>query len=239
MDPARTRRKRAPRNSLSRASILRAAIGVLDERGPEALTMRSLAQDLGVRPMALYNYFSSKDQLLDAVREQIMGELAAHPDEGDWAERLRCVGVALYRLLVSHPALIHLFATRPLAGHEAADAAEAHLHVLREAGFDRATTARAHLTLLHHALGSATWEVQLNAGRGTRSSRARRRKALQQMRADRYPTLVELADELVTDTVGEQQFAFGLEVILTGLRTRLDTPHASGPRGGPEPRAGR
>jgi len=215
-------RRRAPRNSLSREGILARAVAVLDERGPAALTMRGLAESLGARPMALYTYFASKDELLDAVRDHVLADLAPEPGEGDWAERLRGVGLDLYRLLVSHPALIHLFATRPLAGHEAADATEAHLRVLREAGFDRATAARAHLALLHHALGAATWEVQLNAGREPEPTRGRRRLALESMPAERYPTLRDLAGELVTDTVGEQQFAFGLDAILTGLRARLD-----------------
>ncbi|MDQ4084801.1 MAG: TetR/AcrR family transcriptional regulator C-terminal domain-containing protein [Actinomycetota bacterium] len=209
-------RPRAPRGSLSREAILDGAVSLLDERGPAALTMRSLAERLGVRPMALYTYFASKDQLLDAARDHILRDLDSRPAEGEWADRLRSVGLALYRLLVAHPALIHLFATRPLAGHEAAEAAEAHLRVLRDAGFDRATAARAHLTLLHHVLGSATWDVRLNVGRDA-ESRRRRRAALRAMSGAHYPTLVDLAPELVDEAAGEQQFLFGLEVILDGL----------------------
>lgn len=215
-------RKRAPRNSLSRDAILQRTIAVLDARGPGALTMRALAEHLDVGPMALYTYFPSKDALLDAARDHILRELAEQPGEGDWSERLRCVGLDLYRLLVSHPALIHLFATRPLAGHEAADATEAQLRVLRQAGFDRITATRAHLALLHHALGSATWDVQLNSGEHGDDSRRRRQTALAAMPADRYPTLIDLATELVTDAIGEAQFTFGLELILTGLHERLN-----------------
>ena len=224
---AATRRPRAPRNSLRRDAILDAAVAVLDDGGPARLTMRSLAERLGVRPMALYTYFGSKDELLDAARDHVLGGLsahrdAAHPDadEPDWVRRLRAVGLELYRLLVAHPALIHLFATRPLAGHEAAVATEEHLRVLRDAGFDRADAARAHLTLLQHALGSATWEVQLNRGRDARS-RQRRQEALAALPADQYPTLVDLTPELVEGTVGEQQFVYGVDVILAGLQERL------------------
>lgn len=220
-------RKRAARNSLSREAILQRAVAVLDEKGPSALTMRALAEHLEVGPMALYTYFPSKNALLDAARDHVLRELADQPMEGDWTDRLRCVGLDLYRLLVSHPALIHLFATRPLAGHEAADATEAHLRVLREAGFDRVTAARAHLALLHHVLGSATWDAQLNSGEYGDDDRHRRQTALQAMSADRYPTLIDLATELVTDAIGEQQFTFGLELILTGLRARLNQKETS------------
>jgi AcrR family transcriptional regulator len=240
-----TRRPRAPRNSLSREAIVDAAVAVLDAGGPARLTMRSLAERLGVGPMALYTYFDSKDELLDAARDHILGGLSAHRDAGasdaatadaataeteavssdddprpGWVRRLRSVGLELYRLLVAHPALIHLFATRPLAGDEAAEATEEHLRVLREAGFDRAAAARAHLTLLHHALGAATWEVRLNRGRDEQS-RQRRRAALAAMPAEHYPTLVDLAPELVEGTAGEQQFVYGQEVILAGLKGRL------------------
>ena len=215
------RRARAPRHTLSHEVILERALVVLDERGPEGLTMRGLAGELGVGPMALYTYFRSKDELLDAVRDQVLRGLAATPTDGDWVDRLRAIGTSLYRLLVAHPTLIHLFATRPLAGTEAAEATEAQLSALRDAGFDRVTAAQAHLTLLHHALGAATWEVQLNAGRGDADSRRRRQASLAAMSPERYPTIVELAAELVTDTVGEEQFASGLELILAGLRQRL------------------
>jgi AcrR family transcriptional regulator len=238
-----TRRPRAPRNSLSRRAIVDAAVALLDEGGPAGLTMRSLADHLGVRPMALYTYVGSKDELLDAARDHILGGLSAHRDaatdadtadsrhgEPGWVQRLRLVGLELYRLLVAHPALIHLFATRPLAGHEAAGATEEHLRVLREAGFDRAGAARAHLTLLQHALGSATWEVQLNRDRDV-LSRRRRQEALAAMPADHYPTLVDLAPELVEGTVGEQQFRYGLDVVLAGLQERLRRAKSeTGPR---------
>src|SRR3990170_8905660 len=122
--PAPQSRPRAPRGSLSRGAILDGTVAVLDERGPAGLTMRSLAERLGVRPMALYTYFASKDELLDAARDHILRDLDSRPvGGGDWADTVRSVGLDLYRLLVVHPALIHLFATRPLAGHEAAEAA--------------------------------------------------------------------------------------------------------------------
>lgn len=216
--PSRTR---APRNTLSREVIVERALAVLDERGPDGLTMRGLAGELGVGPMALYTWFRGKDELLDAVRDQVLRGLADARAEGDWADRLRAIGTNLYRLLVAHPTLIHLFATRPLAGHEAAEATEAQLAALRDAGFDRVTAARAHLTLLHHALGAATWEVQLNAGRDDADSNLRRQASLEAMSAERYPTIVDLAGELVADAVGEDQFASGLDLILDGLRQRL------------------
>jgi AcrR family transcriptional regulator len=185
--------------------------------------MRSLAQVLGVGPMALYTYFRSKDELLDAVRDRVLRELPQAAD-GPWDARLREVATALYRLLVAHPALIHLFATRPLAGHEAAEATEGQLRTLRAAGFDRATAARAHQALVHHTLGAATWEVQLNSGRADPESRRRMQAGLESMSAARYPTLVDLAPELTRQAWGEPQFTFGVDLILEGLRRLRPEP---------------
>jgi AcrR family transcriptional regulator len=213
-------RQRAARHTLSREAIVERAVAVLDEHGPDGLTMRSLAERLGVGPMALYTYFRSKDELLDAVRDHVLGKLHEASADAPWDERLREVTTALYNLLVAHPALIHLFATRPLSGREAAEATEAQLRTLREAGFDRATAAQAHQTLLHYALGAATWDVQLNTGRADPESRRRMRAVLESMPAGSYPTLVELAQELVMRAWGEQQFTFGLDLILDGLRRR-------------------
>lgn len=214
-------RKRAPRHTLSHEVIVTQAVAVLDDNGPDGLTMRALATQLGVGPMALYTYFSSKDELLDAVRDHLLRGLADARRDGDWRDQLREIGTNLYRLLVAHPSLIHLFATRPLAGHEAAEATEAQLAALRGAGFDRVTAARAHLTLLHHALGAATWEVQLNAGSTDADSRRRRQAALVAMPADRYATIVDLAGELVSEATGEPQFTSGLDLILAGLQAQL------------------
>lgn len=220
---AATRRTRAPRHTLSRDAIVERATQVMDESGPDALTMRSLATELGVGAMALYTYFRSKDELLDAVRDHVMGLLGPAPVSGTWEERLRSYNLALYRLLVDHPVLTHLFATRPLAGHEAADATNAQLQMLRDAGFGRDAAAHAHMTLLLHVLGAASWDLQLNAKRQDAESRRRMQRGLESMSADRYPTLVDLAPELVQQAWGERQFAYGLDVILRGLRAQRRT----------------
>jgi AcrR family transcriptional regulator len=220
-------RQRAPRHTLSRDTIIERAVAVLDDNGPDGLTMRSLAQTLGVGPMALYTYFRSKDELLDAVRNRLLSELPHGADGAPWDAQTREVATALYRLLLRHPALIQIFATRPLAGNEAAEVTEAHLRTLRTAGFDRATAAFAHQTVVHHALGAATWEVQNNTGRTDPESRRRMQAGLESMSARLYPTLIDLAPELVQQAWGDTQFTFGLELILDALQRKLGGSNTS------------
>src|SRR5947207_2558610 len=85
--------------------------------------------------------------------------------------------------------------------------------VLDEYGADGLT-----MRSLAHALGAATWEVQLNTGKADAESRRRMQAGLESMSATQYPTLVDLAPELVQQAWGERQFTFGLDLILEGLR---------------------
>src|SRR5882757_8230216 len=77
--PVRPPRRRAPRNSLNPDRILDAAIGLLDRDGPEAFTMRALAEQLGVATMAVYSYFKGKDEINDAVAQRLLDTVELPP----------------------------------------------------------------------------------------------------------------------------------------------------------------
>src|SRR2546421_4180405 len=155
-----TRRARAPRHTLDRATVAAAALDLMDAAGAGALTIRALAGRLGVAPMALYNHTATKEDILDAARDLGLARLPAAdpgPDAGPWWVRLRAVNLAFHGALRAHPSLTALLVARPLAGEAPIAAAEAQLAVLTEAGFDPDPAARVHLTLLHYALGAAAW----------------------------------------------------------------------------------
>ena len=67
--------KAEPRRPLSRDRVLRAAIELADERGIESLTMRTLAQELGVEAMSLYNHVANKEEILDGMVDTVMDEI--------------------------------------------------------------------------------------------------------------------------------------------------------------------
>src|SRR3954466_5274956 len=79
----------AVRNPLSRERIIDAAVGLLEEDGWDALSMRRLAQELDVWPMAVYRYFRDKDELVDALVDHAAGRMELPGTEGSWRERLR------------------------------------------------------------------------------------------------------------------------------------------------------
>src|SRR6266568_4823282 len=77
------------RRPLTSERILHAGLRLIDEQGLEALTMRKLAQEFGVDPMALYRHFENKDALLDSVAEMLWGEVELPGSEAGWEVLLR------------------------------------------------------------------------------------------------------------------------------------------------------
>src|SRR5688500_15407241 len=77
----RTPEARAP---LSRERVLQAAIGLADQSGIDGLSMRKLAQELGVEAMSLYHYFARKEELLNAMLDSVFAEFERPDPAGDW-----------------------------------------------------------------------------------------------------------------------------------------------------------
>src|SRR5919199_6557466 len=108
-------RNRAPRHTLDRSTVAAAALELMDAGGLGALTMRGLAQRLGVAPMALYNHAATKDDLLDAARDHALARLTdadPGPGGGPWWERLRAINAAFHDALRAHPSLAALLVAR-------------------------------------------------------------------------------------------------------------------------------
>ncbi|MCW2641818.1 MAG: transcriptional regulator, TetR family [Dactylosporangium sp.] len=208
------RRARAPRHTLDRSAIAATALELMDADGVPALTIRSLAARLGVAPMALYNHVRTKEEILDAAREYGLARLpdGATGATGNWWDRIREINLAFHRALREHPSLVTLLVARPLAGQAPTGAAEAQLRVLVDAGFTPEVASRAHLTLLHYAIGSAAWTSPRV------EPPAVGRAVLERLPADRYPTLAALAEPLAAASYDDKQYAYGLDLLLDSLR---------------------
>src|SRR5262245_18592706 len=107
--------KRAPRNTLSRAVIVNAALELIDGAGLEAVTMPNVARHLGVGTMSLYRHVSDKSDLIDAVAERVMGQIEV-PDgaDDDWEGRVVGYLRALREAATAHPALGRILADHGL-----------------------------------------------------------------------------------------------------------------------------
>jgi AcrR family transcriptional regulator len=207
-----------PRARLSREQVARAALDLLDRHGLDALSMRRLADQLGVGTMTLYGYFTSKDDLLDAVIDAAAAESPAWGEgAGPWRDRLTSLMRELRRSLERHPALIQLRLRRPIMTPGALRGTEAGLQVLVAAGLDRVEASRAFRTLFLYTFGFAAFVTE--GGREER--RAQVRAAFAVLPPEDYPLLTSSVEELADVLGGDEQFEFGLARVLDGIEARL------------------
>ena len=128
-DPQRAR--------LSKTAVVGRAIALADAEGLDALTIRRLAQELGVTPMALYWHFHNKEELLSALADQFWSEIDTDVDEAaPWAAQLRGVLESLVQVLRTHPSASELLIAGEKQSAAALEATEVTLEVLRRGGFD-------------------------------------------------------------------------------------------------------
>src|ERR1700733_15433105 len=104
--------KNATRKPLSSARVLQAAVARADEAGLEAFSMRGLAQELGVVPMALYKHVGNKDELLDGMVDIVFGEMTFTAVGKDWRSALRHRAITAREALKRHGWAIGLMESR-------------------------------------------------------------------------------------------------------------------------------
>jgi AcrR family transcriptional regulator len=207
----------AARSPLSRERIAQVGLELLEHEGLEALSMRRLADELGVGTMTLYGYVDGKEDLLDAVIDHGAAEFGLPPARGSWREQLSELAHALHRVLVARPHLARLRLTRPIVTPGAFRFTERGMQALGEAGFDRAEAAQAFRCLFVWVFGSASFNAETRAEDARRESRA----AIARLPPGEYPAVTAAIDELPATLSGEEQFAYGLERLLDGFEARL------------------
>ena len=120
---------------LSRESLVRAALAIVDREGLPRLSMRRLGAELGVDAMAAYRHFSDKEALLDGVVEAVVSEVDVATDASlPWTEQVRQLARAYRFALLAHPATAPLIASRPLATPGSLRMTERALQLMADAG---------------------------------------------------------------------------------------------------------
>ena len=207
---------RGTRPRLNRAEIAEVALELADQEGLEALSMRALADRLGVGTMTLYGYFRNKDELLDGLVDAAVMETPLSPPEGDWTEQLRAVVHSARRGLLRHPSIVELRMRRPVLRPEALRFGEGVLRILRGAGFGIDEGVAAFRLLFTYTVGFAA----LSPAESTESDRQAARAALAALPPDEFPALTEARDAASAAMGGEDVFAYGLDRIIDGLASR-------------------
>ncbi len=157
-------RRGQTRDPLNHDAIVRKAIETIDTQGFAALTVRSLAAELSVSPMALYRHVRNKDELLLDVTDAMLAHAALPDPDNDWSVFLTEIASSLRRLFLQHPQLVETFARQPVTTPTARRRLEASLEVLRSAGFDDDQATRAYAAVHVYTVGFCGLEAARRAG---------------------------------------------------------------------------
>ncbi|SFR92854.1 transcriptional regulator, TetR family [Microbacterium sp. cf046] len=213
--PAPNPRPRRGRSSVSADEILRAAEHVARE-GFDALTMRAVATEMGASPMALYRYFATKDDLVDAMLDRVLGRIDLRPPTDDWLVDLSAFATAHRAVLAAHPwAIVPLF-THSNPGINATVIGEAALSILARGGIDGARAVATFCGILALNYGWFAFSAARDATRGTVDPEAALAGALAMLPADRFPRTLSVAGELA-HYGSDEQYATALGQVMRGV----------------------
>jgi AcrR family transcriptional regulator len=213
-EAARRARTRRPRGSLAPGVILDAAEEVARE-GFDALTMRAVAARLGAAPMALYNHFATKDELVDALLDRVLSRFSPTPPTDDWLADLGDFARAHRRLLADHAWAVSQLFARPSPGLGAVRIGELALAILERGGItgDRAVAVFSGVIAFNYGWSSFTAARDLDPGGPSHDVAA----ALAMLPAERFPLTVGVAAEM-GHYGSDEHYELVLGQLLGGLR---------------------
>ncbi len=212
-----TDRTTTTRTPLSRARVLQAAVALADEAGLKGFSMRGLAQELGVVPMALYKHVANKEELLDGMVDIVFSEIELPPADLDWRAAMRRRAISTHEALIRHTWAIGMMESRRpgpanLRNHDAV------MGCLRKAGFAFEMAIHAYSVQDAYIYGFALQEMDTAFENPKSAGEAAQRRAKLIGGLDEYPYLAEIAAQLpgsgYDNTV---EFAWGLDLILDAL----------------------
>ena len=209
------------RARLSKRAVVDRALKLADADGLDALTIRKLAQDLGVTPMALYWHFRSKEDLLEGVAEQVWSEIDVNIDPSvPWWTQLQGGLESLIRVLRTHRSAPQLLLEHEKRNEAALRATEATLEILLGAGFDaQHATEIARSTLwtgITLVMSEAGYHPDLSEDERAEFQR-RNEIYLAMLPPARYPRLVQCAAPMAHCDPGFH-YRLGVEMFIAGVR---------------------
>lgn len=205
------------RKPLSRTRVLEAAVALADEAGLEAFSMRGLAQELGVVPMALYKHVAHREELLDGMVDIVFGEIELPSRDLDWRSAMRRRALSTREALQRHSWAIGMLESRHpgpanLRNHDAV------MGCLRSAGFSFKLAIHAYSLQDAYIYGFALQERDLALATLDSAGEAAQRRAETIGALEDYPYLAEIATKLPESGYDSAiEFEWGLDLILDGL----------------------
>lgn len=201
---------------LSRERILHTAIGFADDHDIDALSMRKLAQQLGVKAMSLYNHVTNKDDLIDGMVDIVAGEIELPRPGGDWKDAMRCRARSAHQVLLAHPWATMALVSRVNVGPAMLSYIDATLGCLVEAGFSLMMADHVWNALDSHIYGFTLQKLNFPFDEAEYADAAKQYVSM--LPAETYPYLHRLTHHVIDgDHNGIHDFEFGLDLLLNSL----------------------
>ncbi|WP_219536147.1 TetR/AcrR family transcriptional regulator [Nonomuraea guangzhouensis] len=215
-----------PPQPLSRGLVLEAAIRVADRGGVEAITMRRVAQELGVEAMSLYHHVPNKDAILDGVVDMVFAAIKLPGAEcDDWRDAIRTRAFSARMVLSQHSWALGLMDSRRNPGPATLRHHDAVLGVLREAGFTLPMAAHAVSLIDSYVSGFVLQEANLPVTTPDDVEEVAG-GILRHLPAEELPYLTEMIRDhaLRPGYDYTSEFSYGLDLILDALEARRRGP---------------
>ena len=214
------------RQPLSRERVLQGAVDLADEIGVEALTIRKLADALGVGPMTIYHHVPGKEQIIDGMVDIVFSEIALPPTDVDWKSAIRERCISARRVLNGHWWAAPLMESRTSPGPATLAHHDAVLGCLRKAGMSLQMTAHAYAIVDSYLYGFALQEAHLPFHGDEPDVPLDQLAAgmLEALPKDTVPHFVEFTVDHALQPGYDfgDSFEFGLDLILDGLERATD-----------------
>ena len=198
--------------------IITVALQIIDDEGVEALSMRSLATHLNASTATVYRHFSNRAGLLAAVTDRVLREIDAESESlraGTWQQGCHRIATDYFAALKRHSNVVPLLADHMPAGLNSAAVREGWLSLMLDNGFSLELAARSGAAVAHYVEGLA---IQLVGQRVTAGlDEAQMAVAIRSLDATKFPITVAAIHAGAIPVPLEDEFSFGLDLILDGL----------------------
>jgi len=207
---------------LTKATVVERALRLADDEGLEAVTIRRLAQVLGVTPMALYWHFKNKDELLLGIVDHMLaGVRVDRADTGAWQPQLRAMVDVLVDLMRDHPSLSDLlFSVEKSRSKSFTRATDDALALLTRGGFTVQESYWVASQLLHGAIGLVAAQPDCPSIVPQAQApewRRQRRLELERLPADEFPMLIAFSATYKDEPDPDRYFRFGVDLLMSGV----------------------
>jgi TetR/AcrR family transcriptional regulator, tetracycline repressor protein len=207
---------------LSRATVAEHALKLADTEGLETVTIRRLAQELGVTPMALYWHFKNKDELLLGIADHVLAGVKATRDPADpWLRQLRAMVEALVGVMREHPSLSALLqAVDKEAAASFTRATNDALELLSRGGFSLDEGYWIASYLLHGSIGLVAAQPGCPATMTPEQAaewRRQKRLNMEKLPPDEYGMVVAFARTLEREPDVDRYYRFGIDLLMAGV----------------------